>query len=141
LALGVISVNVRFAHAAGNEQPSVPSQATDDEKPSADEGPDRTSDPKRPRSGTSTAPNLQLQDDSPVPDDSRSVRLRRASTTTTDDAEERPFWKSWVFWTVTGVLIAGAVGVGLYASSGTNTSLAPCPPEVVVSLGCFGAGR
>ncbi|MBC8132268.1 MAG: hypothetical protein H7X95_04750 [Deltaproteobacteria bacterium] len=57
------------------------------------------------------------------------------------DADERPFWKSWIFWTITGTLVLGAVGLVAYSSSGSNPSLAPCPPDIQVSLGCYGAGR
>ena len=68
------------------------------------------------------------------------MRLARRQAAVAD-AGERPFWKSWIFWTITGALVIGAVSLVAYTSSKTSTSLAPCPPEVVVSLGCYGQGR
>jgi hypothetical protein len=58
-----------------------------------------------------------------------------------DDVEEKPFWKSWIFWSVTGVLVAGAVGAVIYSTSDTKGSVGPCPANVALSLGCYGAGR
>jgi len=57
------------------------------------------------------------------------------------DVEEKPFWKSWVFWSVTGVLVAGTVGAFVYSYSGNRGSAGPCPAGIQISLGCFGAGR
>ena len=90
----------------------------------------------------SPAPRLQLQDEGPQPEAPEGARLgRRPPARAIDDSEEKPFWKSWIFWTITGVLIAGGAALVAYRSSGTSSSIAPCPPSVVVSLGCFGAGR
>jgi hypothetical protein len=58
-----------------------------------------------------------------------------------DEVEEKPFWKSWIFWSVTGVLVAGAVGAVIYSTSDTKGSVGPCPANVALSLGCYGAGR
>jgi hypothetical protein len=58
-----------------------------------------------------------------------------------EDVDEKPFWKSWIFWSVTGVLVAGAVGAVIYSTSGTKGSVGPCPANVALSLGCYGAGR
>ncbi len=66
---------------------------------------------------------------------------RARTRTAPDDLDERPFWKSWIFWTVTGALVVGTVSLIAYTSSKTSSTLAPCPPDVLVSLGCYGAGR
>jgi hypothetical protein len=58
-----------------------------------------------------------------------------------DDVDDKPFWKSWIFWSVTGVLVAGAVGAVIYSTSNTKGSVGPCPANVALSLGCYGAGR
>lgn len=107
--------------AAETEGAATP-QANDDERPSAD-------------------PKLQLDDEGPALRHADAARRAQLRFRGNDEAEERPFWKSWVFWTVTGVLIAGAVGMIIYTGKDTGTGLAPCPANIQVSLGCFGAGR
>ena len=86
------------------------------------------------------APRLQIQDEGPSADTDRLRLSRRHVTVPSEEsAEEKPFWKSWVFWTVTGVLVAGAVGMLVYTSS--DSGVAPCPVDIAVSLRCYGAGR
>lgn len=131
-AVLVFSVGLRVAAAD-------PAGAPPDKAGASSEGPatQQASDEERP----ATEPKLQLQDEGPAlrrADAGRRVQMRLRAT---EETEERPFWKSWVFWTVTGVLVAGAVGMIVYTASGTGTSLAPCPADVQVSLGCFGTGR
>jgi flagellar biosynthesis/type III secretory pathway M-ring protein FliF/YscJ len=132
LALLVLSFGVRPVRADAPDRQNTPAQATDNERPpTEDTGPEGSS-------GTSSSPQLQLQDEPTSRDADFSPRSRpRAS----DEVEERPFWKNWIFWTVTGVLVAGIVGMVVYTSTGSNSSLAPCPADVVVSLGCYGTGR
>lgn len=86
------------------------------------------------------APRLQIQDEGPSADTDRLRLSRRHVTAGSENTvEEKPFWKSWIFWTVTGVLVASAVGMLVYTSS--EGSVAPCPVDIAVSLGCYGAGR
>jgi hypothetical protein len=138
LALLVFFVGVRSVRAAGaaggTDSQNPPAQATDNERPTDDTGSEGSS------AGTPAGARLQLQDE-PGGRDSEFARRSRAGTRSGDEVEERPFWKNWIFWTVTGVLAAGIVGMIVYTSAGTNSSLAPCPADVVVSLGCFGTGR
>jgi hypothetical protein len=126
----VLSVGLRPALAGSNDQDVNPPTTTDgiDGKTSAE---------------TRSAPRLQLQDEGPTPTTGDTVKVSsRARVAVVDDTEERPFWKSWIFWTITGALVVGAVGLAAYSSShSTSSSLAPCPVDVAVSLGCFGAGR
>jgi hypothetical protein len=86
------------------------------------------------------APSLQIQDEGPSADTDR-LRLsrRHIAASPEESAEEKPFWKSWIFWTVTGALVVGAVSMLVYTSSDSN--VAPCPIDIAVSLGCYGAGR
>lgn len=152
LAALVLSIGVRPALAGAKHKAVNPpttaadtdskSPAYDDEKPTSDQSDDSTKAPAE----AVPAPRLQLQDEGPpaeTPDAARlSSRASRARIAATDDADERPFWKSWIFWSVTGALVVGAIGLAAYSSShSTSSSLAPCPVDVVVSLGCFGAGR
>jgi len=54
--------------------------------------------------------------------------------------DERPFYKSTVFWVMTAVLVGGAVGLGIYAANHSGSSSPfSCPPSA--NLGCYGAGR
>jgi flagellar biosynthesis/type III secretory pathway M-ring protein FliF/YscJ len=132
LALLVFFFGVRSVRADGADPQNTPAQATDNERPPTDDtGPEGSS-------GTPANPRLQLQDE---PATREGDFARRSRARANDEIEERPFWKNWIFWTVTGVLVAGIVGMVVYTSAGTNTSLAPCPADVVVSLGCFGTGR
>jgi len=84
------------------------------------------------KSAKPVKPRLDLDDD-PL------GRSRSSLAAMPADDVERPFWKGWVFWAVTGVLVAGAVGLVAYSASGSTGSLSPCPGDV--TLGCFGAGR
>jgi hypothetical protein len=118
-------------------------QATDSQKPPADTARPPAEKPpgNLPPAPSSAVPRLQLQDEGPEtrsPDTAQRLHLQTAAAS---ELEERPFWKTWVFWAVAGALVAGAVGMVIYTSSNTNSSIAPCPPDTVVSLGCFGAGR
>ena len=85
---------------------------------------------------TKPAPRLQLQDPGP----SRAPMVS-AQSTAADDSNQRPLWKNWVFWAITGTLVVAAVSVAIYTAPGNKATLSQCPPDVVVSLGCFGAGR
>lgn len=142
LALLIICVSLRPAIAATPDSPASPpaqQRGGDPAKPSA-------SEQEPPAAGSPAAeplpavPQLQLEDEGPAARKTNRMSIA-ASNVVVDPRDERPFWKSWMFWAVTGALVAGAVGLALYTSSGTNSSLAPCPPEVQVSLGCYGAGR
>jgi hypothetical protein len=93
-------------------EPAAGRAATDDEAP-------RDPEP---------APGLRLDD------------RRAASTAAATEAEPRPFWKSWIFWTVAGALVAGGVALAVYSASGSTSDVEPCPGEIGASLGCYGAG-
>lgn len=127
LTVMMLAMGLRSAHA---ESPASPPEG-------AVPAPDPAASPQPP----APLPQLQLQDEGPAQDADRADRVARTRAVTADAADERPLWKSWIFWAVTGALVAGAVGLTLYTASGSNPSLAPCPPDVQVSLGCFGAGR
>ena len=130
LAALVLTVGVRPALAGTNDQDVDPRTAAGD------------TDSKSPAE-TRPAPRLQLQDEGPTAATRDTVKLSsRPRVAVADDTEERPFWKSWIFWAVTGALVVGAAGLAAYsASHSTSSSLAPCPVDVAVSLGCFGTGR
>jgi hypothetical protein len=134
LVLAVLGSGMPSAFASDTDTP-VP--ATDSAKTSSGDG-EATTDKVPPE--PAAAPRLQLQDEGPAAIDRDAARLAR-SRTVMGDADERPFWKDWKFWTITGALVVGVVGLIAYTSSKTNSSVAPCPPDVLVSLGCFGAGR
>jgi len=132
LALLLVSIGVRPALAAGDD-----TSADDKKAPASDTG-DSGGTP-----APAPAPQLQLDDEGPS---ARAVKkshqsLRLAAPLPTDEQDEKPFYKNWVFWAVTGVLVAGAVGAVIYSTSGTRGSLSPCPATVTLSLGCYGAGR
>lgn len=139
-ALLVVSLGVRPARAAdvdttGSGDQKAPASASGGEatdKPAADNPPQEA----RP------VPQLQMEDEGPSAAVSNNVRhglkLRAPVVAQT---EERPFWKNWIFWTVTGVLVAGAVSMVIYSTHGTRSSEDACPAAIQVSLGCFGAGR
>jgi len=131
LALLLVSIGVRPALAAGDN-------AGDDKKAPASDSTDSGGD-KAP----AAVPQLQLEDEGPSAREQKkshsSVRL--AAPLPADDQDDKPFYKSPVFWAVTGVLVAGAIGAVIYSTSGTRGSLQPCPATVTLSLGCFGAGR
>jgi hypothetical protein len=120
---------------AGDSDPPGPS--TDSAK-SPPVGADTATDKIPPEAAA--VPRLQLQDEGPAAIDRDTARLAR-SRVVMGDADERPFWKDWKFWTITGALVVGVVGLVAYTSSKTNSSMAPCPNDVLFSLGCYGAGR
>ncbi|HEY4188340.1 MAG TPA: hypothetical protein VGP07_24920 [Polyangia bacterium] len=135
LALLLVSLGMRPALAADADAP-------DDKKPAATSGTGDDTSAKAPAE-PAPVPQLQLDDEGPS---ARAVKkshngLRLSAPMATDDTNEKPFWKSWVFWAVTGVIVAGAVGAVIYSTSGTRGSLSPCPANITLSLGCFGAGR
>jgi hypothetical protein len=118
------------AQAAG-DAPVAP--ASDDEAPR----PAAEAEPARPPSGS--APRLQIDSDSPEATAARDARMSAARADAV--AEERPFWKNWIFWTVAGVLVVAGVSLAVYSLSGGSTSLGPCPTDVALSLGCYGTDR
>jgi hypothetical protein len=129
LALLFVSLGVRPAQAAGDDN------AGDDNKaPASDSG----SAP-----APAAVPQLQLEDEGPSAREQKKTHanVRLAAPLPTDDQDDKPFYKSPVFWAVTGVLVAGAIGAVIYSTSGTRGSLQPCPATVTLSLGCYGAGR
>lgn len=84
----------------------------------------------------------QVETDEEAPSTRVSTKVRHGMRLQpVEDVEEKPFWKSWIFWSVTGVLVAGAVGAVIYSTSGTKGAVGPCPAAVALSLGCYGAGR
>lgn len=135
----VVSLGPQSAHAYDTGTEGAPSQAAEEGKSSAEGSAKPATDPAAQE--VQAAPRLQIQDEGPSARTSDSPTQSRSRMSAVDDAEERPFWKHWIFWAVTGALVVGVVGMAIYTSSGTDASLAACPPDVVVSLGCFGAGR
>lgn len=132
LALLLVSIGARPALAAGDDS------AGDGSKAPASGGSDTGSAP-----APAAAPQLQLEDDGPSAREAKKphANVRLAAPLATDEQDDKPFYKSPVFWAVTGVLVAGAIGAIVYSTSGTRGSLQPCPATVTLSLGCFGAGR
>lgn len=51
---------------------------------------------------------------------------------------DTPFYKTWWFWTVTAVVVGGAVAIGVVASRPREATIHGCPADVI---GCFGDGR
>jgi len=132
LALLLVSLGVRPALAAGDDS------AGDDKKAPAPEASDNGS-----AAAPAAVPQLQLEDEGPSAREAKRphANVRLAAPLPTDEQDEKPFYKSAVFWAVTGVLVAGAIGAVIYSTSGTRGSLQPCPATVTLSLGCYGAGR
>jgi hypothetical protein len=132
LALLLVSLGVRPALAAGDDS------AGDEKKAPAPYTNDTSSAP-----APATVPQLQLEDEGPSAREAKKphANVRLAAPLATDDQDEKPFYKSPIFWAVTGVLLAGAIGAVIYSTSGTRGSLQPCPATVTLSLGCYGAGR
>ena len=142
LAALVLFLGARPARAVDTDNQNKPPVATDTEATPADDTDKPVADqPAAEAPAAPAVPQLQLSDEGPSARGSDSDRLSRSRIAADDDAEERPFWKNWIFWAVTGALVVGTVGMAIYMQSGTDASLAPCPPDVVVSLGCFGTGR
>jgi hypothetical protein len=106
---------------------------------SDDEAPRPAAEPEPSRSPSGSAPRLQIDSDSPEATAARDARVSAARADAV--AEERPFWKNWIFWTVAGALVVAGVSLAVYSLSGGSTSLGPCPTDVAVSLGCYGADR
>jgi|GEM_PF-3262790 len=132
LALLLVALGVRPVLAAGD------AAAGDDKKAPASDSGDTSSAP-----APAAVPQLQLEDEGPSARDAKKphANVRLAAPLPSDDQDEKPFYKSPVFWAVTGVLVAGAIGAIIYSTSGTRGSLQPCPATVTLSLGCYGAGR
>ena len=132
LALLLVSLGVRPALAAGDDS------AGDDKKAPAPETSDTGS-----AAAPAAVPQLQLEDEGPSAREAKRphANVRLAAPLPTDEQDEKPFYKSAIFWAVTGVLVAGAIGAVIYSTSGTRGSLQPCPATVTLSLGCYGAGR
>lgn len=103
------------------------------------EGSAQATDTDKPAEEKQEAPQLQLQDEGP-PAGAERVRQPRLQLTQNEDVVERPYWKNWVFWSVTGAVLVGAVVTLVYMSSG-STDVAPCPVDIAGALGCYGAGR
>lgn len=128
---------------AGAAEPAPPpAPAT---TPAGSAGSEATAPSPAPENGTGAtpeqaeAPRLQIQDEGPSAHSDR-LHLRRTQLQVNDEsAEERPFWKSWIFWTVTGALVLSAAGMLAYTSG--KDDVAPCPVDIAVSLRCWGAGR
>lgn len=132
-AVLLLSVGVRPALAAEPDSPPPDDSKT---SPGASDG--ETTDKPSP----APVPQLQLDDEGPSARAAKKTQHgMRLSAPAADDTESKPFWRSWVFWAVTGVIVAGAVGAVIYSTSGSRGSLDPCPANVTLSLGCFGAGR
>lgn len=129
LALLLVSIGVRPAHAAGDD-----TSGDDKKAPALDSGGEKT---------PAAVPQLQLEDEGPSAREQKKPHsnVRLAAPLPTDDQDDKPFYKSPLFWAVTGVLVAGAIGAVIYSTSGTRGSLQPCPATVTLSLGCYGAGR
>lgn len=140
LILLIISLGLRPALAATPNTTSPPQTVevnttkpgTPDTERSATDTPSTETPPP--------APQLQLEDEGPAARKASPISFI-SSSPTGESRDERPFWKSWIFWAVTGALVASAVGLTIYTASGTSPSLAACPPDVQVSLGCYGSGR
>lgn len=129
LALFLVSIGVRPALAAGDD-----TSGDDKKAPASDSAGEKT---------PAAVPQLQLEDEGPSAREQKKshANVRLAAPLPTDDQDDKPFYKSPVFWAVTGILVAGAVGAIIYSTSGTRGSLQPCPATVTLSLGCYGAGR
>lgn len=140
LAVAVFSIGIRQVRAVDTDNQTTPPQGTQTDRPPGADKP-ATDQPAADAPAVPAVPQLQLQDEGPSARNSDSERVSRPRMAALDDHEERPFWKHWIFWAVTGALVVGAVSMAIHMSSGTDESLAPCPPDVFVSLGCFGTGR
>jgi len=90
---------------------------------------------------TPAVPQVQVDDEGPSARVAKKVRGGMREQPLPEDTDEKPFWKSWIFWSVTGAIVAGAVGAVIYSTSGTRGSAGPCPAAVALSLGCYGAGQ
>ena len=86
-------------------------------------------------------PQAQVDDEGPSTRVAKKVHNGFRVAPVVSDVEEKPYWKSWVFWSVTGALVAGTIGAFIYSYSGDRGSAGACPAGIQISLGCFGAGR
>jgi hypothetical protein len=128
LALALATLGLRPALAADTDPPPAPTAG------------DATAD--KPAPEPAAVPQAQVDDEGPSARVAKKVHHGfRVAPVATADVEEKPFWKNWVFWSVTGALVAGTVGAFIYSYSGTRGSAGPCPAGIQISLGCFGAGR
>jgi len=116
-----------------------PALAADTDPPPASGTPDATAD--KPAGEAAAVPQAQVDDEGPSARVAKKVHHGFRPAPVVADVEEKPFWKSWVFWSVTGALVAGTVGAFIYSYSGNRGSAGPCPAGIEISLGCFGAGR
>jgi len=120
-------------------RPAVAASGTNDsEEPkpmSGNEGTEKNAPPPP------SVPQVQVDDEGPSARVARKVRGGVVQQPVPEDADEKPFWRNWIFWSVTGAIVAGAVGAVIYSTSGTRGSVGPCPADVALSLGCYGAGR
>jgi len=116
-----------------------PALAADTDPPPAPTTPDATAD--KPAGEAAAVPQAQVDDEGPSARVAKKVHHGFRVAPVVSDVEEKPFWKSWVFWSVTGALVAGTVGAFIYSYSGNRGSAGPCPAGIEISLGCFGAGR
>ena len=133
LVLLVASLGTRPALAA-----APATNDTEDPKPmpdSAGDGADKNA------AAPATVPQAQVDDEGPSARVAKRVRGGMTQQPLPEDTDEKPFWRSWIFWSVTGAIVAGAVGAVIYSTSGTRGSVGPCPASVALSLGCYGAGR
>jgi hypothetical protein len=131
LVLLVASLGVRPAIAAASG-----TNDSEDPKPmSGGDGADKGAPPPP------AVPQVQVDDEGPSARVAKKVRGGVVQQPMPEDTDEKPFWKSWIFWSVTGAIVAGAVGAVIYSTSGTRGSVGPCPADVALSLGCYGAGR
>ena len=89
----------------------------------------------------SAVPQAQVDDEGPSATVAKKVRGGMRQPPIPEDTDEKPFWKHWLFWSVTGAIVAGAVGAVIYSTSGNRGAVGPCPADVALSLGCYGAGR
>jgi hypothetical protein len=116
-----------------------PALAADTDPPPASGTTDTTAD--KPAGGAAAVPQVQVDDEGPSTRVAKKVHHGFRVAPVVSDVEEKPFWKSWVFWSVTGALVAGTVGAFIYSYSGNRGAAGPCPAGIEISLGCFGAGR
>lgn len=127
----MVSLGARPARAA---DPAAP--GAEDNKPAAADDTAAKSPPPVP----SAVQQVETDEEGPSTRVSKKIR-HGMPFQAADETDEKPFWKSWIFWSVTGVLVAGAVGAVIYSTSNTKGSVGPCPAGVALSLGCYGAGR
>lgn len=132
--MGIVALVLVLASLGGRPalaEDTAPAPAAGSADPAAD----------KPAGEATAVPQAQIDDEGPSARVAKKVHHGFRAAPVVSDVEEKPFWKSWVFWSVTGVLVAGTVGAFIYSYSGNRGSAGPCPADVTLSLGCFGAGR